>query len=1291
MKRFIISMLTLVSITCVFAQSPIFEVDGIYYRLLEDTTATSPSGMIAAVTNMGVTDSYEGSVSIPGSISFNGAEHPVAAITDMAFRGNKGLTSISIPASVTYVPDGAFYGCRNLATIIVAPGNPKYDSRDNCNAVIETSTNTIIAGCNNTTIPSSAPNLGDCAFWGSKGKTSFTVNPDIKSVGLLTFLDCDDLETLYWNNPSVPVNAITGLNSKKLKQVVLGDSVTTIPDFAFGGCSLLESIQLPSGLKRIGNQAFSRCDNLKAIELPSGLEYIGFLAFSECNNLTSITIPASVKSIDYNAFRDCNNIETVYWNYWDSVAMSIIFRSSKESIRNIIIGDAVTSIEGKAFEGFTNLTSIKVDPDNKVYDSRDNCNAVVNTATNTLIAGCKETTIPEGITVLESYAFKWCGGPESVTLPSTLLSIGWYAFSGCDSLKSITIPQNVNDIGIGIFAGCNNLASITVDPRNQYYNSRDNCNSIIDSRNNILVAGCMTSVIPSGVKGIASSAFEGCSGLKNIDLPASIQSIGQYAFFDCSSLESLIIPEGVTDISELFNNCNSLTYLSIPSTATFERRSYHPFQGCPALETAGPRGGGYNLEFAWDTIPGCAFSGMVNLKSVYIPKSVKLINSQGVSFYLTDAYDYDGNRIDTYYVTNYFEGCWNLESIAISFSDTKIVRSLSPSSHYIFESPANYYIYLATGIHSITILDDTIHSSEAFNIGHIDEITISEYVKDIRPVVFEQAEFLSDINVLNSNPNYSSIEGVLFNKAGDELLAYPVSRPNPDYFVPNSVTRIADNAFGRSRKLQSVTVAKDVEHIGTGAFNNCRNLKSVIIKGEPEIGLNAFIGCPDITSVASLSANPVNMQIYGEPQAILVGSDEIISYYNNEVTKTFNSELGRKVSLIKGSSFDWTCRLSTTSVQAGKYRVKIGILPSPQGLPNNIHPIISTGNGNQLLDSIRIDTVIDSRGRKRPVVSNAAYQNDISGYDLVTIADTLVIPEGSGTIYIAIQSLVYEQTCEQYSSQLLLDAVFFEPLDEDIPEQRYAGPFTESVFNNATLYVPDGTVEAYRNAEGWKLFKNIEVDTNTYPAEEIEVQITDAGYATFFYSDADYRLPDGLSALIVTDITPDGRLVYESLADVIESDIVPAGLAVILATDNGDGGLFKLQLAGRNYGSGFNNLLIGTDVDTLTYAPESSLFYKLSLGPSGSDLKDVPGWYWASPDGGAFNIGAHKAWLAIPKSKNTRSSGFGLDGYPTGMIEVIADSSETETIMYDLYGRRLSTPISHGLMIINGKKVYISE
>lgn len=1290
MKRFIISMLTLVSITCVYAQSPIFEVDGIFYRLLEDTTATSPSGMIAAVTNMGVADSYEGEVSIPGSISRNGAEHPVTTITDMAFRGSKVLTSITIPASVTYVPDGAFYGCRSLTTITVAPGNPKYDSRDNCNAVIETATNTIIAGCNNTTIPSSAPNLGDCAFWGTKGKTSFSIDQDIKSIGLLTFLDCDDLETLYWNNPSIPITAITGYNRTKLKHVVLGDSVTIIPNYAFSGCSLLESIQIPSGLKNIDAHAFAGCNNLKNIELPSGLEFIGYYAFGDCNSLTSINIPANLWTIDYRAFQGCNNIETVYWNYWDSVAMSFIFKSSRESIRNIIIGDAVTSIEGKAFDGFTNLTSIKVDPDNKVYDSRDNCNAVVNTATNTLIAGCKSTTVPEGITRLESYAFKWCGGPESATLPSTLLSIGRYAFSGCNSLESITIPQNVNDIDIGIFYGCNNLTSIMVDPRNQYYNSRGNCNSIIDSRNDILVTGCKTSVIPSGVKGIASNAFEGCFELKNIDLPASIQSIGEAAFFDCSSLESLIIPEGVTDISGVFNNCYSLSYLSIPSTATFERISYHPFQGCPALETAGPRGGGYNLEFAWDTIPGCAFSGMVNLKSVYIPKSVKLINAQGVEFKYVDAYDYNGIIRGSYYVTDYFQGCQNLESIAISFSDTKIKRRVSPGTIYTFESPADYHIYLGTGIHSITILDDIVNSSEPFNVGHIDEINLSEYVKDIRPGVFEQAEFLSAINVLNGNPNYSSTEGVLFNKSGDELLAYPVARINPDYYVPNTVTRIADNAFVKTRKLQSVSVSKNVESIGTGAFKNCRNLESVIIKGKPEIGLNAFSGCPDITSVTSLSDHPVNMLVSSEPQAILVGSDEIIPY-DNEVTKTFNSELGRNVSLIKGSSFDWTCRLSTTSVVAGKYRVRIGILPSPQGLPNNIHPIISTGNGNQLLNSLRSDTVIDAKGRKRIVISEVPYQNDISGYDLITIADTLVIPEGSGTIYIDIKSLVYEQTCEQYSSQLLLDAVLFEPLDEDIPEQRYAGPFTESVFNNATLFVPDGTVEAYRNADGWKLFRNIEVDDKTYPAEEIEVQITDAGYATFFYSDADYLLPDGLSALIVTDITPDGRLVYESLADIIESNTVPAGLAVILATDNGNGGLFKLQLAGRNYSNGFNNLLIGTDVDTLTYAPESSLFYKLSLGPSGSDLKDVPGWYWAAPDGGAFNIGAHKAWLAIPKSKNTRSSGFGLDGYPTGMIEVIADSSETETIMYDLYGRRLSAPVGHGLMIINGKKVYISE
>ena len=183
------------------------------------------------------------------------------------------------------------------------------------------------------------------------------------------------------------------------------------------------------------------------------------------------------------------------------------------------------------------LTSIKVDSNNEKYDSRNNCNAIIDKETNTLIAGCKNTIIPEGVT-----------------------SIGGSAFSGCSGLTSISIPEGVTSIGGGAFSECSGLTTIKVDSNNKKYDSRNNCNAIIDKETNTLIAGCKNTIIPEGVTSIGNYAFSRCSDLTSISIPEGVTSIGDCAFFNCSGLTSISIPEGVTSIGEdAFSLCDNLT------------------------------------------------------------------------------------------------------------------------------------------------------------------------------------------------------------------------------------------------------------------------------------------------------------------------------------------------------------------------------------------------------------------------------------------------------------------------------------------------------------------------------------------------------------------------------------------------------------------------------------------------------------------------------------------------------------------------------------------------------------
>lgn len=586
------------------------------------------------------------------------------------------------------------------------------------------------------------------------------------------------------------------------------------------------------------------------------------------------------------------------------------------------------------------------------------------------------------------------------------------------------------------------------------------------------------------VNSITDSAFYK-SKIQSIAIPAGINNIGSCAFFECELLESIIIPEGVSTIGDkTFSGCQSLSYLLLPaSVKTFGK---NVFGGCRELKSAGPKGGGYNYEFSWsDTIPGSAFNSMSGLKSVYIPRSVKLINDQGIAF--REYVEYGANAIVHYFTPMYFEGCTSLESLAISFSDTKIMKKRSAYVNYKWESPADYDLYLGTPIHSITVLDDTIKilNDQGLEFRNIDEIVISEYVKDIHPSFFRRATYIENIDVEKGSAIYSATGGVLLNKSGNELLAYPPARDDTDYTTPNGVTEIAGHAFNKNKNLCHVTISEDVEIVGDSAFESCLFLETVNFLGSSQINHNAFIDCPNIEIVRSCSATPGMMQLLDVPKAIMVGPD-LSNRQGMRIEESYNGGLGRNIyKIYNEGNKNWSFDIISTDITAGRYKVNIGILPNEAAqMPNYIHPIIKgvTDSTDVVLyepiDSVETSDIYGSKD----MIATARYiANDITGYDLILIADTLTIPEGFKGIKITLSSGVNEMNSYIYTSQLWLDRIFFAPLDKDVPAEKYTGPFDELVFKNATLFVPDGLVDVYSSADGWKLFKNIRVDTAVNP------------------------------------------------------------------------------------------------------------------------------------------------------------------------------------------------------------------
>ena len=183
------------------------------------------------------------------------------------------------------------------------------------------------------------------------------------------------------------------------------------------------------------------------------------------------------------------------------------------------------------------------------------------------------------VTRIGQMAFNGCSGLKSITIPNSITSIEMLAFRECSSLTSITIPSSVTHIENSILSRCSSLANLTVEEGNSRYDSRDNCNAIIDTMNNMLICGSRNTVIPSSVLSIGKEAFSECNGLTSITIPKGVLSIGEYAFTHCRDLTSITIPEGVESIGlAAFNECSSLTNVTIPKSVTSIGDS--AFEGC---------------------------------------------------------------------------------------------------------------------------------------------------------------------------------------------------------------------------------------------------------------------------------------------------------------------------------------------------------------------------------------------------------------------------------------------------------------------------------------------------------------------------------------------------------------------------------------------------------------------------------------------------------------------------------------------------------------------------------------
>ena len=524
-------------------------------------------------------------------------------------------------------------------------------------------------------------------------------------------------------------------------------------------------------------------------------------------------------------------------------------------------GKSVTSIGSNAFGGHTNLVNVTIP------------NSVKNIC-NDAFSGCTSltsVTIPNGLTSIGEAAFSGCTSLTSITIPDSVKSIGDEAFSGCTSLKSITIPNGVNEVSYCTFYGCRSLTSVSIPDSvtGIYGGAFSECESLtsIALPNSVTVLegsafyGCsnLTSInIPNGVTSIGWSAFSGCTSLSNITLPSSVKSIGYYAFMNCTSLKSIKIPDNVTNIGWwAFSNCRSLTSVTIPER--LNNIGAWAFSGCSSLTgfkvsaknlnyvsvngvlynkdktviiqyPAGKKDKSYKIPDGVAIIAGDAFKYSANLTSITIPDSVEHIGDS--AFYNCASLTSITIPKD---VTNIgdqaFRGCISLTEIKVATANSNFVSL----NGVLFSKDKTTLICYPAGKKdkSYTIPDGVtnIYWRAFSDCTSLTSITIPKTVTDIGSLAFCSCISLTEIKVAAGNPNFVSLNGILFSKNKTALICYPAGKKDESYTIPDGVTSIYERAFSDCTSLKRITIPDGMSTIGGNSFFGCANLTSVTIPG----------------------------------------------------------------------------------------------------------------------------------------------------------------------------------------------------------------------------------------------------------------------------------------------------------------------------------------------------------------------------------------------------------------------------------------------------------------------------
>lgn len=883
----------------------------------------------------------------------------------------------------------------------------------------------------------------------------------------------------------------------------------------------IEKLNIGNGITYIGKYSFNGLMNIQEVTIPNTVEIIGNDSFDNCGSLRIVNIPPSVKKIENAAFGSYAYKHLDEVNIQDLEAWLIInfvspssnpagisksFKLNGEELTTIVIPEHITELKEFVFYNCSNIENFTTNGQvNGIHDSsligtkwyNNQSDGVIYfdkvlydykgempVSTQIVVKDGIETiakeafkneevleaiTLPNTLKTIEQSAFMSCSGLKMIEFPESLQHIASLAFCGCTSLEGINIPSSIEIIEESAFAECPNLQNIIVNEGNNYYDSRNNCNAIVETLTNKLIRGCLNTIIPENVEVLGESAFSKCIGLKTIKIPNSVkkfedkvfskcvdlesielsdslEDMGMHTFSHCSNLKKCVIPNRITAIGGgMFNYCTSLEKVFLPNT--IKKVGDWSFTQCNSLKSI-------DLPNELDSIGAYAFSSCISLNSVIIPNSVKVVEEYAFNYC-------KGLKEVTIgkHVINIGEGVFReCDSLVVVNSHMEDPKPINQNTFKNYEGVVlNVPIGTKDKYRYTSYWSNFTNICESFGEADVVEMGSNGLIYLVyksQGVAVVKSSYTSTENLII--PDEIKLDGSWCKVTGIHTQAFLNNNSLSSLTLGKNVKSIGDSAFSGCKKLSKITFNDELQYIGESSFTSTAISELNLPDSVQYIGGLAFGFCSNLVdininkNIKLIGERVFNKTLWYNNQSDgLIYKDDILLAYKGE--KIFDDvvEVREGTRIIAGKVF------------SNSYYTRIGLPNSLEYICRGAFYNCSSLETINIPDNVEmIDTVAfkECRFLNSKIKITKAHVMASAFYECENLTE---VEFGEEVKFLGINAFY---GCRQ------MKAIMCYAWNPPICGENTFGEINKET---CKLYVPDGTLELYRNADVWKDFVNI--------------------------------------------------------------------------------------------------------------------------------------------------------------------------------------------------------------------------